>query len=111
MTTPFYTHHVFICANQKAPGKVCCANTGGEPFFEYMKSRLAALDMHGPGKVRITQSGCLGRCKLGPGLVIYPDNVWYRYASEADIDEIIQTHLIDGHVVERLLMERSPDAA
>jgi len=62
------------------------------------------LDLHGPGKVRMTQSGCLGRCKLGPGLVIYPDNVWYRYASEDDIDEIIQTHLIDGRVVDHLLM-------
>lgn len=99
---PFYTKHVFVCSNQKAPGKTCCANAGGEPFFDYMKTRLKQLDLHGAGKIRMSQSGCLGRCKRGPCLVIYPEGVWYSYTSNDDIDEIIQTHLIDGHVVERL---------
>jgi len=102
--TTFYTKHVFVCANQKAPGKICCANTGGEPFFDYMKQQLKKLDVHGAGKIRMTQSGCLGRCKRGPCLVIYPEGVWYSYASKDDIDEIIQTHLIHHGVVDRLLI-------
>ena len=102
--TPHYNKHVFVCSNQKAPGKICCANTGGEPFFDYMKTRLKTLDLHGAGKIRMSQSGCLGRCKRGPCLVIYPEGVWYRYASQDDLDDIIQTHLIDNGVVERLLI-------
>jgi (2Fe-2S) ferredoxin len=97
-----YTKHIFICTNQKAPGKKCCANGGGEPFFDYMKDKLKTLDLHGPGKFRVSKSGCLGRCALGPCLVIYPEGVWYSYTSFADLDEIIEKHLIQGNIVEGL---------
>lgn len=42
-----YTKHVFICTNQKAPGKQCCANSGGEEYFDFMKSKLLEFDLHG----------------------------------------------------------------
>lgn len=100
-----YKKHIFVCSNQKAPGKICCANTGGEPFFDYMKQQLKKFNVQEPGKIHMTQSGCLGRCKRGPCLVIYPEGVWYSYASYADVDEIIQKHVIDGFVVERLLIK------
>ena len=35
-------------------------------------------------------------------LVIYPEGVWYQYHNIKDIDEIIQEHLIEGRIVERL---------
>lgn len=60
--------------------------------------------MHGPGKVRVSKSGCLGRCAIGPCIVIYPEAVWYTYASLEDLDEIIASHLIAGQTVERLLL-------
>lgn len=99
-----YTKHVFLCTNQKAAGKQCCANTGGELFFDYMKTKLLELGLHGPGKIRVSKSACLGRCSVGPCIVIYPDGVWYNYATMTDIDEIIDNHLIAGHPVERLLI-------
>lgn len=99
-----YNKHVFICTNQKAEGKQCCANAGGEPYFNYMKETLKALDLHGAGKTRVSKSGCLGRCSLGPCLVVYPEGVWYTYASFADIDEIINQHLVAGVIVERFLI-------
>lgn len=99
-----YTKHLFVCTNQKPPGKQCCANSGGLPFFDYLKAKLKELGLHGPGKFRVSKSGCLGRCGLGPCLVIYPEGVWYTYASFTDIDEIIATHLVDGAIVERLLI-------
>ena len=100
-----YKKHLFICTNQKLEGKQCCANTGGELFFEYLKKKMGALDLHGPGKIRVSKSGCLGRCTLGPALVVYPEGTWYTYGSFLDIDEIISTHLIGGVVVERLLIK------
>lgn len=106
----YYAKHVMICTNQKIAGKPCCANSGGEPFFDYFKSKLLELGLHGPGKIRVSKSGCLGRCSLGPAVVIYPEGAWYTYASLADIDEIIESHLIGGKPVERLLME-SMDSA
>lgn len=100
----YYTKHIFICANQKNAGKQCCANSGGELFFDYLKTKLREADLHGPGKFRVSKSGCLGRCTDGPVLVIYPEGIWYTYSSFADIDEIIATHLVVGERVQRLLI-------
>ncbi|AHE68221.1 (2Fe-2S) ferredoxin domain-containing protein [Legionella oakridgensis] len=101
----YYAKHIFICTNQKAPGKTCCANSGGEPFFDYLKKELKRLDLHGSGKIRVSKSGCLGRCDLGPCLVVYPEGIWYSYRSFSDLDEIIQHHLLHGQVVDRLLID------
>ncbi|QRN02847.1 (2Fe-2S) ferredoxin domain-containing protein [Legionella sp. MW5194] len=100
-----YTRHVFLCTNQKPAGKTCCANHGGEPYFAYLKEKLLELEVHGPGKIRVSKSGCLGRCSLGPCVVIYPEGVWYTYSSFEDIDEIIDTHLLKNGTVERLLIQ------
>jgi (2Fe-2S) ferredoxin len=34
--------------------------------------------------------------------VIYPEAVWYTYVDQEDIDEIIEQHLVQGKIVERL---------
>lgn len=100
----YYTQHVFICTNQKPAGKKCCANQGGSPFFHYIKEKLVALGEHGRDKIRLSQSGCLGRCGEGPCLVIYPEGVWYTYQSFSDLDEIIETCLLKKERVPRLLL-------
>lgn len=99
----FYQKHLFFCTQTKAPGKVCCALSGAEDMAAYAKAKLIALGLHGPGKMRVSRSGCLGRCKAGPNVLIYPDGVWYTYQVSADIDEIIASHLQKGQVVTRLL--------
>jgi len=101
-----YNRHVFVCTNQKPAGKPCCANTGGEEFFDYLKTRLLELDMFGPGKIRVSKSGCLGRCASGPCIVVYPEGLWFRYESEADIDTIIETCLVNNQIAENLLIDR-----
>ena len=52
--------------------------------------------------VRVNPSGCLDRCEEGPVIVVYPEEIWYTYVDKEDIDEIIEQHLINGKVVERL---------
>lgn len=100
-----YSKHVFVCTNQKEAGKQCCANTGGEPFVAYLKTRLKALNLNGPGKIRVSKSGCLGRCSEGPCIVVYPEGTWYTYASFEDIDEIINRVLVGDGTLERLLIK------
>jgi (2Fe-2S) ferredoxin len=34
--------------------------------------------------------------------VVYPEGTWYTYVDEADVDEIIESHLVNGEPVERL---------
>ncbi len=101
---PFYDKHLFFCCNQRPEGKRCCNNIGAEVIRDYTKEKLKDLGIHGPGKVRVSMSGCLGRCADGPSLVIYPDGVWYHYESTSDIDEIIENHLLKGNQVPHLLM-------
>ena len=60
--------------------------------------------MSGAGGVRVNTAGCLDRCALGPVLVVYPEAIWYSYVDREDIDEIIEQHLIQGKVVDRLLI-------
>ena len=69
---------------------------------DYAKSRIKELGLAGKGRVRINQAGCLDRCEEGPVIVVYPEEVWYTYVDQEDIDEIIEKHLVNGVIVERL---------
>ncbi len=102
MTETYYSHHVFFCTNQRANCEDCCENFKSQAMRGYMKDRLKAINLHGPGKVRVSSSGCLGRCDHGPVIAVYPEAVWYTWVDEEDIDEIIEQHLIKGQQVERL---------
>lgn len=44
------------------------------------------------------------RCEFGPAMVIYPEGVWYRPATTEDVEEIIQTHILGGSRVARLML-------
>lgn len=100
-----YSKHVFMCVNQKDHGKKCCEEVGALALSQYLKTKLLELGLHGPDKNRISTSGCLGRCRKGPSMVIYPEQVWYRYENKQDIDDIVENHLKNGKIVERLLMD------
>ena len=79
-------------------------NKGAEAAFDHMKARVKKLGLNGEGKVRINRSGCLDRCELGPLMVVYPQAVWYTFVDNDDIDEIIESHLVNGKVVDRLVV-------
>jgi (2Fe-2S) ferredoxin len=100
--TSFYQHHVFFCLNERDEGRPCCAKRGAQEAQEHAKKRIKELNLNGPGKVRINKAGCLDRCEEGPVIVIYPQETWYTYVDKEDIDDIIDTHLLGGKVVERL---------
>jgi (2Fe-2S) ferredoxin len=98
----YFKHHVFFCTNQRKAGEACCANHGANDLRAYAKDRVKALGLAGEGKVRINSAGCLDRCDQGPVMVVYPEAVWYTFVDQEDIDEIVESHLKNGQVVERL---------
>lgn len=100
---PYYPHHIFFCLNQR-DSQACCADQGAEAAFEHCKMRVKAEGLAGPGQVRVNKAGCLDRCAGAPVAVVYPEGVWYTFVDKADIDEIIDSHLKKGQVVERLLL-------
>ena len=54
-------------------------------------------------KVTVNQVGCFGFCSQGPFVKIYPEDTLYRLVKLEDVEEIVDTDLIGGEVVERLL--------
>jgi len=95
--------HVFFCTNQREDGSACCGNHGAQRLRDYAKDRVKALGLSTEkNRIRINSAGCMDHCNEGPVLVVYPDGVWYTYVDESDIDEIIEEHLKNGRVVERL---------
>ncbi|MBK9135796.1 MAG: (2Fe-2S) ferredoxin domain-containing protein [Betaproteobacteria bacterium] len=100
----YYKHHVFFCLNQRANGEACCADHGAQAAFEHAKARVKSHGLAGPGGVRVNKAGCLDRCAGGPVVVVYPDETWYTYVDQHDLDEIVDSHLRDGQVVTRLLL-------
>lgn len=101
----YYRAHVFCCTNEREPGhpRGCCKERGADELRDYMKKKATGLGLG--RQVRINNAGCLDRCELGPCLVIYPEGVWYSFTDKADIDEILQTHLVEGKRVERLMLQ------
>ncbi|MBV1775194.1 (2Fe-2S) ferredoxin domain-containing protein [Burkholderiaceae bacterium DAT-1] len=98
----YFKHHVFICTNQRLEGESCCNAMGASAVHAYAKKRLRELGLDGKGKIRSNKAGCLDRCDQGPVMVVYPEGIWYQYVDEQDVEEIIQEHLINGRIVDRL---------
>lgn len=95
-------HHIFICTNERAADhpRGCCKLTHSEALIPLFKAGLAENGLS--GEIRAQKAGCLDVCEYGPTVVVYPDGIWYGRVKPEDIAEIIQSHLIDGHPVDRL---------
>ncbi len=102
MHPSYYRYHIFFCTNKRSGGGSCCQQYQAEEMRDYLKKRTKQLDIIGPGKVRVNIAGCMDRCKQGPVLVIYPEAIWYTWKTKADIDEILNTHLLGQQIVTRL---------
>ncbi len=110
MTPPdpplYYRRHVFCCVNTRPPGheRGCCSAKGSVKLRAHMKARAKQRGLH---DVRINAAQCLDRCEFGPTIVIYPEGIWYSARTVADVDEIIETHLVNDGRVARLML--APD--
>jgi (2Fe-2S) ferredoxin len=99
----YYERHIFFCLNERKNGEACCAHFKAQEAFDHCKALVKEAGISGPAQVRVNKAGCLDRCAAGPVVVVYPEAVWYSYVDTADIDEIVESHLKNGKVVERLL--------
>ena len=102
-SSSYYQRHIFFCLNERKNGEQCCSQHQAQDAFDRCKSQVKAQGMSGAGQVRVNKAGCLDRCAGGPIAVVYPEAVWYTYVDNHDIDEIVESHLKNGVVVERLL--------
>jgi (2Fe-2S) ferredoxin len=104
-------HHVFVCN-----GKSCTA-VGSlevrEAFDRELKARglLYGKEKKGKnpqGSIVLTDCSSVGFCAVGAAVLVYPDGIWYAQVRAGDVAEIIEEHLIEGRVVERLALLKIP---
>jgi len=102
----YYERHVFFCVNDRGPDaeRPSCNRCGSARMRDYAKAKIKQMEMAGESKLRINQAGCMDRCEQGPVCVVYPEGTWYTYVDEVDVDEIIESHLINGKPVKRLMI-------
>ena len=102
-----FEKHIFVCGNQRPAGhpRGCCDPEGHARLQLAFKQKLASRGLK--GKVRANQAGCLDQCEHGANIVVYPDAVWYGRVTLDDVDEIIDSHILGGKPVERLVIPDS----
>jgi len=104
---PKFERHLFICTNQREPGaaRPSCNPGNQSPLHGMFKERIKAAGLG--ARVRANKSGCLDQCEHGPTVVVYPEAVWYGFVTPGDVAEIVESHLVGGRPVERLMLPGS----
>ena len=102
-----FDKHIFICTNQRAEGseKPSCGEKHGAEIVKAFKEKIKAKNL--AIKIRAQSAGCLGICSFGQTLVIYPEGTFYIGVELADVDEIIEEHLVHNRPVTRLLLDEN----
>lgn len=88
-------YHMLICAGTGCTSSK--SNLVREKLEKEIKKRHLEKD------VKVFKTGCFGFCKLGPILVVHPDRTFYVQVSPDDVDDIINDHIQNGKLVDRLL--------
>ena len=86
--------HILVC---RGTG---CTSSKSPKIIENFRN---IIKEKGIENVRVIQTGCFGLCAKGPIVIIRPEDTFYAMVSPEDCEEIINTHIIEGKKVERLL--------
>lgn len=87
--------HVLIC------GGTGCKSAGSK---EVQLAFSRAIEAKGLGEeVMVVETGCHGFCEHGPLVIVYPEGTFYCQVKAEDVEEIVESHLFKGRIVERLL--------
>lgn len=100
MNKPKY--HIFVCTSSRATGqqKGYCHTKGGVDLVMKFMEEIEERELG--GEVFVNNTGCFGICEQGPIVLIYPDNVWYKAVTLADVETIMDEHIEGGRPVAAL---------
>jgi len=84
-------------------GGTGCQSAESQIIIDKLNTKIKEVGLYNEVKAHIT--GCFGFCEKGPIVKIYPDNVFYIKVRPEDAEEIVEQHLLNGKVIDRLLYE------
>ncbi len=90
-----YRSHVLIC------GGTGCASSGSMTFEAKFTKAMEKHDLN--KEVKLVKTGCFGLCEAGPIVVVYPEGAFYSRVEDADIERIVEEHLLKGRIVTDLI--------
>ncbi len=95
--------HLLLCHG------TACTSSVSEAIKKALEEELARSQL--AEQVKVIPTGCFGFCAMGPIMVVYPEGIMYCKVKPGDVREIVETHLIKGRVIERLLYKDPVDKA
>ena len=97
-----FRQHFFVCTNARPPfAKPSCGPQNSNQILMLLQEEVEKRGLL--NEVKITGCDCLGPCEEGPIMVVYPEGTWYKKVTADDVSEIVETHIIQGKPVSRLL--------
>lgn len=94
-----YTRHLIACNDDD-----CKDGGGGKKLLKVAKGMLGK----DAKQIKCSKVSCLGQCKHGPVLIVYPDGVWYRCPNEKALARIVEQHIEKGKIVEEYVLFAMP---
>ncbi len=88
--------HILVCHGTG------CTSSKSPKIIENFRNILKEKNIE---NVKVIQTGCFGLCAKGPIVIIRPEDVFYAHVKPEDCEEIINTHIVEGKIVERLLCQ------
>jgi (2Fe-2S) ferredoxin len=98
-----FSKHVFICINErKNSDRKSCGESQGMELVHEFKRLVKEKGLK--SEVRAQRAGCLDACDFGPSVVVYPEGIFYGGVQLSDVNEIVESHLINNIPVNRLII-------
>lgn len=86
--------HILVCQGTG------CTSSKSPEILENFKRIIKEKNIP---NVRVIKTGCFGLCAKGPIVIIRPEDTFYAMVKPEDCEEIIESHILNGKIVDRLL--------
>jgi len=88
-----YEKQIFVCMNDCAGEKPSCGDHQGEAIFRALRELAKERGLH--PRIRVTQAKCLGQCRQGVNVMVYPDQIWFKDIRIDDVPRLADKYLSD----------------
>jgi NADH-quinone oxidoreductase subunit F/NADP-reducing hydrogenase subunit HndC len=86
-----FERQIFVCTNDRKGEGPSCADHQGEAVFKELRRIAKERGLH--PRIRVAQAKCLGQCKCGVNIMVYPDGAWFSDVRMEDVAALAERYL------------------